>query len=657
MVSLWNDTEASGLTTDLALRVYTSQLFGRDPSLVLHGGGNTSVKLKEKNVLGEEEEVLYVKGSGWDLATIEAAGFAPVRLRYVRKLTALEKLSDAQMMNELATQMTRAGAPMPSVETILHALLPHKYVDHTHADAIVAVTNTADGEARIREIYGKDVVVIPYIMPGFDLARLCARKFPAEADNHTIGMVLMNHGIFSFGETAEQSYERMIGLVDRAEKYLAKLGAWSVEHAAAVPSGTFRRHDVAALRQEISAYAGFPVLVATHSEPKYMEFASREDVVRLSQSGPATPDHVIRTKRVPMLGRDVGAFADTYREYFQRNAAVAKDEKTMLDPAPRVALDRELGLCCVGRSAKDVKIAFDIYNHTIDLILRAKALGGYRALSESDIFDVEYWDLEQAKLRKGGLPPIFSGEVALVTGAASGIGRACVDAFLRRGAAVVGLDVNPRIVGAIDRPDFLGLRCDVTSSEYVAAAIDAGVRAFGGLDMLVLNAGMFPGGRRIEASSLEQWRQVMAVNLDANLLIMRECHPLLRLAPKNGRVVAIGSRNVLAPGPGAAAYSASKAGLTQLARVAALEWGQDGIRVNTLHPDAVFDTGLWTDKVLEERAKQYGISVSEYRIRNVLKAEVKSRDVAELAAEMCGPLFGKTTGAQIPVDGGNDRVI
>jgi NAD(P)-dependent dehydrogenase (short-subunit alcohol dehydrogenase family) len=367
---------------------------------------------------------------------------------------------------------------------------------------------------------------------------------------------------------------------------------------------------------------------------------------------------VLRTKRVPMIGRDVAGYAQAYAEYFGRNAPRAREPKTMLDPAPRVVIDPDFGLGYAGRTAKDAAIVRDLYAQTIDIILRATALGGWRALPEQDIFDVEYWDLEQAKLKKAGAAPPFAGEVALVTGAASGIGKACVEALLRRGAAVVGLDINPAIAATFTgRADFLGIRCDIASTAAVTAALETGVRAFGGIDLLVLNAGIFPGGRRIDALQDDEWRKVMQVNLDANLTLMRECHPLLKLAPRGGRLVIIGSKNVPAPGPGAAAYSASKAALTQLARVAALEWGADGIRVNTLHPNAVFDTGIWTDDVLAARAQHYGMSVQDYKTNNVLKTEVTSRDVAELAAELCGPLFAKTTGAQIPVDGGNDRVI
>jgi NAD(P)-dependent dehydrogenase (short-subunit alcohol dehydrogenase family) len=538
-------------------------------------------------------------------------------------------------------------------------------VDHTHADALLAVTNTADGARRIREIYGDDLVVIPYVMPGFDLARVCAREFPRQAHARTLGMVLLNHGIFSFGSSARESYERMIMLVERAEGYLQGQRAWpqpavgSESPSSPAPAGpsAASRLEIAQLRRDICACAGFSVIFATHQDAKFLAFVQRQDLAQISQQGPATPDHVIRTKRLPMLGRDVVAYAAAYKEYFARQCAAAREPKVMLDPAPRVVLDAAVGLGCAGRSVREANIVRDLYAHTIDVILAATALGGYQALPEKDIFDMEYWDLEQAKLRQAGAPPVFAGEIALVTGAASGIGKACVDSLLARGAAVIALDMNPDMGGLFQRPDVLGLQCDVTSPEQVARALDRGVAAFGGLDLMVLNAGIFPGGERVAALDDDTWRRVMHVNVDANLTLLREAHPLLKLALRGGRVVIIGSKNVPAPGPGAAAYSASKAALTQLARVVALEWGADGIRVNTLHPNAVFDTAIWSDAVLAQRARQYGLSVAEYRTNNVLKVEVCSRDVAELAAAMCGSLFDKTTGAQLPVDGGNERVI
>ena len=659
MHSLWNDEEAAQFPGELGQRVYTSRLLGRDKTLVLHGGGNTSVKIRERDVLGQDIDVLYVKGSGWDLEHIEAEGFSPVRLEHLRKLSRLPALSDPGMVNELVTHQLKASAPVPSVEAILHALLPHKYVDHTHANAVVTITNTRDGERRIREIYGDSVVVIPYVMPGFDLARECAVRFGGEAGPHTLGMVLLNHGIFSFGDSARQSYERMIKLVGRAEDYLRGKGAWDVGPASGSTGPADRPAPavIAALRQEICRMAGFPMVMARNASATALAFARHPQVDALSQQGPATPDHVIRTKRLPQIGRDAMAYARQYTAYFTQHEQEASERKTMLDPAPRIVLDPELGMCSLGRSAGEAAAAGEIYAHTVDIILRATALGGYAALPAADLFAVEYWDLEQAKLRRAGKPRAFAGEVALVTGAASGIGKACVEALLARGAAVVGLDIQPEVVTLHRRADYLGVACDLTSGHAVEHALVHAANAFGGVDLLVLNAGIFPGSCRIEGLADDVWRKVMAVNLDANLALLRQCHPLLKHAPGGGRVVVIGSKNVPAPGPGAAAYSASKAALAQLARVAALEWGADGIRINTLHPNAVFDTGIWTPEVLAARAASYGLTVEQYRRNNVLGVQVTSRDVAELAAEMCGPLFARTTGAQVPIDGGNERVI
>ena len=657
MKNLWTDAEAGQYADDLGLRVYTSRLLGRDPSLVLHGGGNTSVKLTETNLVGEEEAILYVKGSGWDLISIEKQGFTPVRMAHMLKLVKLESLSDPQMVNELKTQQVLASAPAASVETILHAALPFKYVDHTHADAVVTVTNTPSGEARIREIYGTRVIIVPYVMPGFDLARDVARLFAEQATEQTEGMVLMNHGIFSFGSTARESYERMIELVGLAEEYIIKhLGA-EIPAPLGEMTAAPQREALAVFRREISQIAQRPLLLHLTGSPRGIDFARRDDVADIACRGPVTPDHVIRTKPIPMIGRDVAAYSEAYRRYFEAHEPKAKERKTMLDPAPRMVLDREFGLCAIGQTMQEVGIIADLYEHTMTCILQAEQLGGWRALPEADIFDMEYWVLEQAKLGKTGNAPPFQGEIALVTGAASGIGKACVESFLARGAAVIGLDIDPAITALSSSPGFLGLICDMTDEQAVRNALEQGVRQFGGIDMLVLNAGIFPAGKKVASLGTAEWHKVFAINLDANLALLRETYPLLQQAPNKGRVVVIGSKNVPAPGPGAAAYSASKAALNQLMRVVAMEWGGDGIRINTLHPHAEFDTAIWTPEVLETRAKHYGLSVEQYKTNNVLGVEVSSRDVAELAAAMCGPLFAKTTASQVPVDGGNDRVI
>ena len=657
MKNLWNDADTKELKSDLALRVYTSRLLGQDSSLVLHGGGNTSVKITETNIVGEQEEVLYVKGSGWDLASIEEAGFSPVRMAHMVKLSKLESLSDPEMVNELKTQLTDSSAPAPSVETILHAILPFKYVDHTHADAVVTISNTENGDERIREIYGDRVVIVPYVMPGFDLSKDVGRLFSEQSTDKTEGMVLLNHGIFSFGSTAKQAYDRMIDLVSLSEKYLFDQNSWEIEKPLANINSKSMRNEVAELRQNISTVIGSPVLLNLTNSKLGIDFSNRDDVVDIATRGPVTPDHVIRTKRIPMIGRNVERYVKEYVSYFNTYEPNAKERKSMLDAAPRVILDQDFGLCAVGKNMSEIGIIADLYEHTMQCILKAENLGGWQALPASDIFDLEYWDLEQAKLKKSGNAPEFQGEVVLITGAASGIGKACVESFLARGCAVVGIDLDISIESTSSSVNYLGLVCDVTDENALKDMLESSVRYFGGIDMLVLNAGIFPGGKTVAELATDEWRKVFSVNLDANLILLRETYPLLKLAPNKGRVVIIGSKNVSAPGPGAASYSASKAALNQLMRVLAMEWGGDGIRLNILHPNAVFDTGIWTDEVLEARAKHYRLSVDEYKTNNILKVEVRSIDVSELAAEMCGALFSRTTAAEVPVDGGNDRVI
>ncbi|HJP77304.1 MAG TPA: bifunctional aldolase/short-chain dehydrogenase [Pseudonocardiaceae bacterium] len=640
MENRWADAP----TDPLDACVYGSRLLGSEPGLVLHGGGNTSVKVTGTDITGAEVEILYVKGSGWDLAGIERPGFAPLRLNRLRELLGVASLPDSAMMNELRCALLDASAPDPSVETLLHAVLPQPAVLHSHADAILTLTNLE--KPRVAEALGDRVVVIPYVMPGFGLAKVAAELYPLHANANTIGVVLMNHGLFTFGADVRQAYDRHIELVTLAEEFLAGYRP----SGATVSAPVVEPVRIARLRKEISDAAGRPMIVSRHADPVTLDFVNRPDLAAIASQGPATPDHVIRTKRLPLLGTDVAGYVAEYRAYFARHG---NPELTMLDPAPRILLDPSFGMVTVGRRAADADAVADIYQHTIDIIERAELLGGYRSLSAADLFEVEYWELEQAKLRRGGSGGEFTGEVALVTGAASGIGRACAEALRARGASVVGLDLTP----TESRADYLGLQVDVTDRDAIAEAIARGVDRFGGIDLLVPSAGVFPGNMPIATLDPVAWQRTMAVNADAIAFLFSAAHPYLKLAPRGGRVVVIASKNVPAPGPGAAAYSASKAAVTQLARVAALEWASDGIRVNVVHPDAVFDTGLWTEEVLEQRAGHYGLTVDEYKRRNLLRTEVRSAGVGRLVAEVCSDTFGYTTGAQIPVDGGNERVI
>jgi rhamnose utilization protein RhaD (predicted bifunctional aldolase and dehydrogenase)/NAD(P)-dependent dehydrogenase (short-subunit alcohol dehydrogenase family) len=631
--------------TDLEQCVQASRRLGADASLVLHGGGNSSVKTGWDDVTGRTIDAIFVKGTGRDMATITADGFAPLALERLHELLELEALTDAEMVRELGAARLDPAAPQPSVEALLHALLPYPAVLHSHADAIAALTNVADGERVVREAFGDSVLVVPYVMPGFDLAREVRRAWRETTGGGAEGIVLLHHGLFTFGRTSREAYERHLELIHAAHRWL---------EGRTPPRGDPPRlpnvalTDLADLRRAISEVAGRPMIVQRHTDPEVSRFVARPDLHSLATRGPLTPDHVIRTKPTPLVGRDVAAFAAAYADYFARYAT---DGTTMLDPAPRVALDPELGMLTVGASVREAQIVADVYHHTIPVLEVAEdRLGGYVALPPGRLFEVEYWELEQAKLRTAGEPPPLRGSAALVTGAASGIGRACAQALLAAGAAVACIDLRESDAG-------LGLLADVTDRTAVRRALRATVEAFGGVDIAVLAAGAFGTSGPIGDIDAEQWRGTMEVNADAAALLLAELHPLLSRSPLGGRVVVIGSKNVAAPGRGAAAYSASKAALTQLARVAALEWAADGIRVNVIHPDAVFDTGLWTPELLAERAAQHGLDVEAYKRRNLLRAEITSDDVARAVVALCDDTFRFTTGAQIPVDGGNERVI
>ena len=655
MKDLWDDDGAAECGDDLlALRVYSSRLIGQSADLVLHGGGNTSVKASFTDIFGVAHDVLYVKGSGWDLATIEAGGFAPVKLDSLLQLSRFDRLSDADMVRAQRAAMLDPSAPTPSVEAILHALIPYRFVDHTHADAVVVLSNTPDGEARIRSLYGDRMLIVPYVMPGFVLAKKVAELTAGIDWSKLEGMVLMNHGIFSFADDAKESYQRMIHFVSQAQDALGQRPSPSplVDGVAVPPLA------LATLRREVSRVAGTAMLARFDGTPASHAFANNENVRDIATRGPLTPDHVIRTKRVPLIvdgepASAVDSFARKYQAYFEENT---DGTLTILDSAPRWAVWPTKGTVAFGTRATEVSIVSDIVAHTIGAISDAERLGGWCSLPAADIFAVEYWELEQAKLSKApaGLP--LQGRCAVVTGGASGIGYACAVALAKQGAQVTVLDMDPAVTSVFDLPAIHGVVCDVTEAAGVRDAIDASVAHTGGLDILVSKAGIFSASNLVGEMPEEEWQRSLDINLSGAMHAVRQSIPYLRLGWEPA-VVIIGSKNVPAPGPGAGAYSVAKAGLTQLARVLALELAGDGVRVNTVHPNAVFDTAIWTEEVLASRAARYGMSVEAYRKSNLLHQEVTSNDVAAMVCAMAGATFRCTTGAQVPVDGGTERIV
>ena len=640
-----------------------SRLIGGDTNLVLHGGGNSSVKASRPDITGQDREAIFVKGSGWDMGSLEVPGLTPLDLPRLKQLLELRELSDVDMMRELSAAKLDPGSPNPSVETLLHAFIPFRAVQHSHADVIVTLTNLAGMNAPdevVRNIFGDEVIVIPYVMPGFDLAQEVRENWASQFNDGTQGMVLLNHGLFTFGDDSQTAYEKHMQLIKKAETWLDKEAPVDSQKENAVAAEVLLT-DIARLRSQMSNIAGKPMIVRRHTDSGVADFVQRNDYEDLARRGPLTPDHIIRTKRLPMVGANqdsLDRYVKEYGSYVEEFRHRIRTEFTEIDPAPRIVLDPEIGMLTAGFTSKDAQIAADIYHHTIPVLCRSEDhLGGYKALPPEELFDVEYWDLEQAKLLKSGKPPELSGMVSLVTGAASGIGKACAEQLKQLGSAVVGVDLNPEVNKVFAGDDWVGVEADVTKAEEVDAAIKIGVERFGGLDIAVVAAGIFGNSESIEDLDSKEWRRVMSVNVDSVQSLFGRIGPLLALSPVGGRVAVIGSKNVPAPGKGAAAYSASKAALQQLCRVAALEWASNQIRVNLVHPDAVFDTGLWNEELVAERAANYGLTPEEYKKRNLLSVEVTSEAVARSAISLCTDNFSTTTGASVPTDGGSDRVI
>ena len=509
MKSLYEDTNE--FKTDLDLRVYTSRLLGRDSSLVLHGGGNTSVKSTATNLFGDSEEILYVKGSGWDLATIEAEGFAPVKMEMLLKMAELKELSDSDMVKYQRLAMTNPSAPNPSVEAILHAIIPYKFVDHTHADAVVTITNTEDGEARIKELYGDKVLIIPYIMPGFVLAKLIY-DMTRDVDWDALeGMVLMNHGLFTFNNNAKESYEKTIEFVDLAEKYLASKGASLKLSESKKTLSKDELSNLVKIRKEVSNLKGSATISLFNDSALAQKF-SKENVEQIATRGPLTPDHVIRTKRVPAILNssssisaevELKAYVDEYNKYFQNN----KKDEILLNPAPNFAILKGRGSLSFGKSIKEAKIIQDINEHTFEAILKAEKLGGYKALSASEIFEVEYWELEQAKLKKSSSKQEFEGKIALVSGQ-SEASCASAEMLRKKGASVVVLGS----VEDLQKSDFINLRCDTKLSDEVQKALEFTIKNFGGVDIVIAH--------KDEEELVKQSCEFLKYGIDASVILL-----------------------------------------------------------------------------------------------------------------------------------------
>lgn len=695
MQSRWSDAEAREYCEryaewgePLALRVYTSRLIGQDPDLVMHGGGNTSVKIVKEDVLGQKVDALCVKGSGWDLDSIEPPGLPALALEPLRALRSLSGLSDEEMVNQQRIRLFDSKSPNPSVETLLHAFLPDVFIDHTHADAILALTNQPDGDELVREALGEDLVLVPYVMPGFALAKLAAELYEKQPD--APGMVLLKHGLFTFGPDARTSYERTIEIVDRAEKFLA--GRAASIAAGAVPSVDEARSRAARVAPVLRGLLATPTPEADQPyrrmvldyrvSDEILAALSEPSAAALAARGPLTPDHVIRTKATPVFVPDlpvdggdeavrtalqgaIDAFRTRYDAYFETQVAEKKVERTKLDSDPRVILLPGVGVFCAGKSAKDARIAGDLTEHTLRIKSQAERVGTYEALGDDDLFDMEYWSLEQAKLGKAAEKPL-SRQVALVTGAAGAIGVGVCLELAREGAHVVLTDIDPdglekaraRVAEVAGWAGCAAVVMDVTDPASVDQALDDASLAFGGIDILVPNAGIAHVGSLVETDP-SRFDKVMDVNLGGYFHTMQSGARVMKAQGTGGNIVVQASKNVFGPGADFGAYSASKAAGHQLGKVAAIELAPQGIRVNMINADAVFSegetpSGLWNE-IGADRAASKGIAADElqehYRKRNLLHATISGAHVGR-AVVFFASNQTPTTGATLPVDGG-----
>ena len=680
MKNMWSDSHAQnmikhyaeqGVDEDLALRVYTTRLLGQNPELVLHGGGNTSVKARKEDMLGEKVGVICVKGSGWDMADIEPPGLPAVRLSPLLKLSKIESLTDDRMVSYLRSNLIDASSPNPSVETLLHAFLPHKFVDHTHAVPVLSLTNQPNGEELCKKTLGDRVGIVPYVMPGFPLSKIAETVFKRNPDVE--GLILIKHGIFTFGETAVEAYERMINLVTLVEKRLEQ-GHKQVFQVVELPTRILPASEVGPILrgackvdESNNDAAQKPFVLKFRTSPDILSYVNGTDLSRYSQSGVATPDHTIRTKNWPLLVPAPNAenvdsfkravadatsrFMERYRDYFRRHSSRYPNTLIALDPIPRVVLVPGLGLYGLGKSTKAARVSADIAESAVRTITDAEAIGIFESISEEEMFDVEYWSLEQAKLGKAAEKPL-AGYVVVVTGGGGTIGSAIGLAFGQEGAEVALLDVDVDTVhreAASISPTAIGIECNVTDEASVRSAFDRVCEAFGGVDIVVSNAGAAWQGRigEIDQSTL---RESFELNFFSHQTVAQNAVRIMRAQGMGGTLLFNVSKQAVNPGANFGPYGLPKAATLFLSRQYAVDYGQDGIRSNAVNADHI-RSGMLTPELISARAKARGVSESEYMEGNLLGLEVTAADVAKAFVHQA--LQTKSTANVTTVDGGN----
>lgn len=659
--------------------VLASHLLGADRAVSNYGGGNTSAKGTAVDHASVERAVMWVKGSGSDLATMGREHFTALRLEEVLPLFERDAMSDEEMVAYLARCQLDPAMPRCSIETLLHAFVPAPHVHHTHPDGINVLAGTADGERLVAGCFGDEAAWIPYIRPGFTLSRQVGEAVRANPGLKLV--VLAKHGLVVWGDSAEEAYRRTIDVVNRAVAFVNERTGdarrFGGPHAAAAKLSPAGRagllHELLpAARGAVSSER--PKLLCVDTSPRVREFVASADAGSLVTVGAPCPDHLVHTKRLPLwipydpaaddadalrarIAERAAAFRDSYRAYVAEHG----DETTVpADPDPRIVLVQHLGLIATGTTTKQAAIARDLYHRAIEVMAGADALGRFVSLDAAESFAIEYWPLELYKLSLAPPPGELQGRVALITGGAGGIGRAIGDALAGAGACVVAFDLDragaeAAVAAHGDRG--LAIGGDVTDEASVAGAFAAAVDRFGGVDIVVSNAGV-ASSAALEDTSLTEWRRNHEILVTGYFLVAREAFRVLKAQGRGGSLVFVASKNALVAGRNAAAYSSAKAAELHLARCLAEEGGADGIRVNSVNPDAVLQgSRIWDSSWREERAAAYGIEPGEldehYRRRTTLGVNIVPDDIAQAVLHFASPArSAKSTGNLLNVDGG-----